>query len=85
MPESAHRTTQLTIARHRSFVQALRNFLSMLLGFALGAVNNLVVSPSAFADVMARQSRRARQSKRDSKLRRALVQLDAAPAESEAS
>ena len=38
------------MARHRVPVQALRNFLSILLGFALGAVNNLVILPWAFAD-----------------------------------
>ena len=38
------------MARHRAPVQALRNFLSILLGFALGAVNNLVILPWAFAD-----------------------------------
>lgn len=38
------------MARHRVPVQALRNFLSILFGFALGAVNNLVILPWAFAD-----------------------------------
>jgi len=36
------------MARHRVPVQALRNFMSILLGFAMGAVNNLVVLPWAF-------------------------------------
>lgn len=38
------------MARHRVPVQALRNFLSILFGFAVGAVNNLVILPWAFAD-----------------------------------
>lgn len=38
------------MARHRVPVQAFRNFLSILLGFALGGVNNLVVLPWAFGD-----------------------------------
>lgn len=38
------------MARYRVPTQAFRNFLSILLGFILGAVNNLVVLPWAFAD-----------------------------------
>ena len=38
------------MARHRVPVQAFRNFLSILFGFAVGAVNNLVILPWAFAD-----------------------------------
>lgn len=38
------------MARHRVPIQALRNFLSILLGFVLGGVNNLVVLPWAFGD-----------------------------------
>lgn len=38
------------MARYRVQTQAFRNFLSILLGFFLGAVNNLVILPWAFAD-----------------------------------
>ena len=38
------------MARHRTPVQAFRNFLSILLGFGLGAANNLVILPWAFGD-----------------------------------
>ncbi len=38
------------MARHRVPEQALRNFLSILLGFLLGGINNLVVLPWAFSD-----------------------------------
>jgi len=38
------------MARHRVPDQALRNFLSILLGFMLGGLNNLVVLPWAFED-----------------------------------
>lgn len=38
------------MARHRAPVQAFRNFLSILLGFGLGAANNLVILPWAFGD-----------------------------------
>lgn len=38
------------MARHRVPEQALRNFLSILLGFVLGGVNNLLVLPWAFGD-----------------------------------
>ena len=41
------------MARHRVPVQAFRNFLSILLGFALGGLNNLVVLPWAFGDDLA--------------------------------
>ena len=48
MPRRTDRRIPLTMARHRVPVQALRNFMSILLGFAMGAVNNLVVLPWAF-------------------------------------
>lgn len=38
------------MARHPISSQAARNFLSILLGFALGGLNNLVVLPWAFGD-----------------------------------
>lgn len=38
------------MARYRVPTQAFRNFLSILLGFVLGAVNNLVILPWAFSD-----------------------------------
>ena len=38
------------MARFRVPTQAFRNFLSILLGFVLGAVNNLIILPWAFAD-----------------------------------
>ena len=38
------------MARHRVPVQALRNFMSILFGFAMGGLNNLVILPWAFAD-----------------------------------
>ncbi|MBL6619365.1 MAG: hypothetical protein ISP54_03305 [Flavobacteriales bacterium] len=38
------------MARLRAPVQAFRNFLSILLGFGLGAANNLVILPWAFGD-----------------------------------
>jgi O-antigen/teichoic acid export membrane protein len=38
------------MARHRAPVQAFRNFLSILLGFGLGAANNLIILPWAFGD-----------------------------------
>ena len=37
------------MARHRVPVQALRNFMSILFGFAMGGLNNLVILPWAFA------------------------------------
>jgi len=40
------------MARYRVPTQALRNFLSILLGFALGGINNLVVLPWAFSDAL---------------------------------
>ena len=36
------------MARHRVSVQALRNFTSILFGFAIGGLNNLIVLPWAF-------------------------------------
>ena len=41
------------MARHRVPAQAVRNFLSILLGFMLGGLNNLVVLPWAFGDNLA--------------------------------
>lgn len=41
------------MAQLRVPVQAFRNFLSILLGFALGGLNNLVVLPWAFGDDLA--------------------------------
>ena len=41
------------MARNRVSIQALRNFLSILLGFLLGGLNNLVVLPWAFQDELA--------------------------------
>ena len=41
------------MTRHRVPVQAFRNFLSILIGFGLGAVNNLIVLPWAFGDDLA--------------------------------
>lgn len=38
------------MARHRVPVQALRNFISILMGFAIGGLNNLVVLPWVFGD-----------------------------------
>lgn len=38
------------MTRHRAPVQAFRNFLSILLGFGLGAANNLIILPWAFGD-----------------------------------
>ncbi len=38
------------MARHRVPVQALRNFISILLGFAIGGLNNLIVLPWVFGD-----------------------------------
>lgn len=38
------------MARHRAPNQAFRNFLSILLGFGLGAANNLIILPWAFGD-----------------------------------
>ena len=37
------------MARHRVPVQALRNYMSILFGFAMGGLNNLVILPWAFA------------------------------------
>jgi O-antigen/teichoic acid export membrane protein len=41
------------MARHRASIQALRNFFSILIGFVLGGLNNLVVLPWAFQDDLA--------------------------------
>ena len=38
------------MTRHRVPIQAFRNFLSILIGFGLGAVNNLLVLPWAFGE-----------------------------------